>query len=174
MNSNDRYFNAILLRNMDDRDGNISMFTLPVWSSRRNFPAYLMCENSDKGLTGTNDIDVAELRMILAMKHIYWISRTSLLDKLQEKHLSGLFQGDDSKIECIKSSIKVSCSSGIPQQYKGIAVQEVQNFVENYIGRASMNFQETFSGENNIEFEFEKVNTEGDKFTDYANNSYAT
>lgn len=167
MRSNDRYFNAILLRNNKDRDGNISLFTVPVWSSRRNFPAYLMCENSKKGLTNSNDIDIAELRMILAMKRIYWVSATIIDDTIKFNAV----EVEENKVLTKTTNINVSlsCSDGIPQKYNNISIEDIQSFVENYIGKSSMNFPTTSDVKKENVFKIEAVELNAD----VEKNSYA-
>lgn len=125
-----------------------------------------MCENTKKGLTNSNDIDIAELRMILAMKRIYWVKATPITEKIK---FNAIEVGKNQSTKATSINVSLSCSDGIPQKYNNISIEDIQSFVENYIGKASMNFPTTSDAKKDNVFEIEAVELNDD----CKGNSYA-
>lgn len=155
LNANDRYFNAILLRNSNDsRGNNYSLFTVPIWGSRMRFPSYVFNSGDTVVPNGQTQIDDAEMRMVLAMKRLYYNSSDSV-NLLGDNPMTGWKMSDkeinetqsDNTINDERLKIQISSTSGLPLEYEGMSFEDIKAFVNNYTGIECKNFNVSSSYE---------------------------
>ena len=127
---------------------------MPIWGSRMRFPSYVFNSGDTVVPNGKTQIDDAEMRMVLAMKRLYYNSSDSV-NWLGDNQTTGWKMADndidetqsDNTINDERLKIKISSASGLPLEYEGLPFEDIKAFVNDYTGIECKNFNVSSSYE---------------------------